>query len=236
MSQRDRIMLGVIALVAVMAGSWMLAIKPKRDEASELAGQAAAAQQRRDAATTALASAKQARADYADAQRTVARVGKAVPADDDTATLVYQLERAAEKEDIDFRSIDLSAAGAAAPAGDATSNGGVTAVPFKVIFEGEFFDLRRFLRLLKGFTVVDGEDVDVRGRLVSVDGVGLAASRHGFPNIKAEITASGYTAPVPTAAAPAAPGAPATPGAAPGTPAPAPASPTTTASVTGVTR
>ena len=246
MTQRDRIMLGVIALVAVLAGSWMLAIKPKRNEASDLAGQAAAAQERRDAATTALASAKQARADYAEAQKTVARVGKAVPADDDIATLVYQLERSAVKAGIDFRTIDLSSGGSPTPASGAGTEapaGGVTAVPFEVSFEGGFFDLRRFLTLVKSFTRVDGETVDVRGRLLSVDGVSLAASRKGFPNIKAEIKASAYTAPVPTAAAAAAP-TPAAPGAAPADGSAAPATPPatdstpagTTAAVTGVTR
>ena len=239
MTQRDRILLGVIGLLAVLAASWMLAIKPQREEASALADQAAAAQQRLDAATAALASAKQARADYADAQRTVARVGKAVPAEDDTATLLYLLERSARKAGIDFRNIDLSAGGGdptpASGAGTDAPTGGIVAVPFKVTFEGGFFDLRRFMTLVRSFTTFDGERVKVNGRLISIDGVSLAASRHGFPDIKAQISATAYTAPAPTAADTGAAGAaPGAPGAAPessGTPAPA-----TTATVTGVAR
>jgi hypothetical protein len=241
-TQRDRIMLGVIALVAVLAGSWMLAIKPKREEAGRLAEQASAAQERLDAATAALASAKQARAAYADAQKTVARVGKAVPADDDVATLVFQLERSARRAGIDFRSIDLAEGGGSpTPAGGPGTGapaGGVTPVPFRMTFEGDFFDLRRFLSLVRSNAKIEGTKIDVRGRLLSVDGVSLVASRKGFPNIKAQIAASAYTAPVPTAAAAgAADGAAATGGTAPATPdasaAPASATP---AAVTGVAR
>ena len=244
MTQRDRIVLAVFAAVAVIAASWMLAIKPKRQEAAELADRAAQAQQRRDAALAKLANAKQAEAQFAQAQVNIARMGKAVPSDDDVATLVYQLERTARKAGIDFRSLTQEP-GAANPtpgAGAGTANptgvpSELTPVPFKLTFEGTFFQLRRFIDHVNSFTTVRGEALKVRGRLMSVDGVSLAASRLGFPSLKAQITTSAYLAPDPAKSAAAA--TPATPGTAPATPAPAPGAtpaPTTATVSPGVAR
>lgn len=116
MTQRDRTVVMVLATVALLAGFWFVALKPKRDDIKQLDGQIATAQQRLDAAKATAASAEQAKDQYATDYATVARLGKAVPVDDDTASLVYQLEHAADRSDVDFRSIQLAAGGATAPA------------------------------------------------------------------------------------------------------------------------
>jgi hypothetical protein len=236
-TQRDRIMLGVVVAVAILVGSFMLAIKPKRQEASQLAEQATQAQQRRDTALASLANAKQARADFAEAQISIARLGKAVPADDDVATLVFQLERSARKAGIDFRAVRLEAAGTdptpSSGAGTAKPGGAtdITKVPFKLTFEGRFFDLRRFIEHAKSFTgMKKGKYVSVRGRLLTIEGVSLAASSAGFPDIKAQIAAVAYTAPAPASPITASTGAatPAASAAAPATASGTPASDTQT--------
>ena len=233
MTKRDRIMLSVIAAVAVLGAAWMLAIKPKREDAAQLADQAAQAQQRRDAALASLANAKQARAEFADAQIGIARLGKAVPTDEDVATLVFQLEGSARKAGIDFRSVRLdqagaapqqpSAAGAAQPAG-----ANVKKVPFKLVFEGDFFDLRRFIDHANSFARMrDGKYVSVRGRLIEIEGVSMVAGPGGFPGLKASLSAVAYSAPAPEAPTGAAPGAAgASAAATPASAAPAPASAT----------
>ena len=220
MTKRDRIMLGAIVVIAVLGAAWMLAIKPKRQDAAALADQAAQALQRRDAALASLANAKQARAEFADAQIGIARMGKAVPADEDIATLVFQLEGSARKAGIDFRSVRLeqsdAAASAPAPAATAQPAGAnVKKVPFKLVFEGDFFDLRRFIDHANSFTRLrDGKYVSVRGRLIEIQGVSMLAGPDGFPGLRASLTAVAYTAPAPEAptAAPAT-GAAATPAA-----------------------
>ena len=216
MTKRDRIMLSVVAAVAVLGAAWMLAIKPKRQEASQLADQASQAQERRDAALASLANAKQARAEFADAQIGIARLGKAVPTDEDVATLVFQLEGSARRAGIDFRSVRLDQVGAAATAqtgaatGQSTGATDIKKVPFSLTFEGEFFDLRRFIDHANSFARMrDGKYVSVRGRLLEIEGVSMVAGSKGFPQLKAQITANAYTAPapqVPTSAAAAAAG------------------------------
>ncbi len=121
MTARDRTVLMVLGLIALMAGFYFVGLKPTRDEAKALDAKVTAAQERLDAANTAVASGAKAKTTYRSDYAAVARLGKAVPTDDDTASLVFQIERAADRAMVDFRSIELTGtAAAAAPAPAAT--------------------------------------------------------------------------------------------------------------------
>lgn len=115
MSAQTRNVVGVAAIVAVLAGFWFLVLAPKRAQISAAGDRIAQAESRRDAALAAAAQAEQARAHYVRDYETVARLGKAVPADDDIASLVYQLESIARANKIDFRSLKLTASASATP-------------------------------------------------------------------------------------------------------------------------
>jgi hypothetical protein len=114
MSNRDRILIGVMACLVAVAGFWFLALKPKRADAAAATARAAEAQTKLTAANQALASATSARASFETDYATAARLGKAVPDDDDAASLVFQLESAARKAGIDFRSLTVGGATGAA--------------------------------------------------------------------------------------------------------------------------
>jgi hypothetical protein len=278
---RDRIVIGVVLAVAGMAGFWFLVLGPKRDEAGKLSAQIAQEQQRLDGARASAAAAEQARTRYGDDYATVARLGKAVTAQDDVASLVYQIESVAQRNGIDFRSIKLepgTGVGAApaptappaaqtadagaqaknigaqpAPAPAATSApatqlgvaglppgasvgpAGFPLMPFSFNFDGSFFDMEDFLRSLDDFTQAKGNQINVRGRLLTIDSITLTASRKGFPNVSAQIKSNAFLVPA---------GEGLTSGATPQAPGPAnPAAPnatsggtaaTTTATVSGV--
>ena len=111
MSNRDRILIGVMACLVAVAGFWFVALKPKRAEATAAAARVAEAQTKLDTANQALASATSARASFETDYATAARLGKAVPDDDDAASLVFQLESVARKAGIDFRSLTVGGAG-----------------------------------------------------------------------------------------------------------------------------
>jgi hypothetical protein len=71
-------------------------------------------------------------------------------------------------------------------------------MPFTFKFEGDFFKMERLFSDIERFTstIPSGEDVDVRGRLVTVDGFSLAASRlYGFPRVSASVAATAYVLP-----------------------------------------
>jgi hypothetical protein len=224
---RDRTVLIVVGLVALLGGFWFLAISPKRKEASDATAKVAVAQTRLDAAQASAASADSARKQYSTDYATVARLGKAVPVDDDMPSLVYQLSHTAKVNHVDFRAIKLASNGAAAPAPTgvaaavASANGNTSAtsstpaatvapalppgavvgtagfptMPFTFNFNGSFFHMQRFLKALNGLTAVQGKNINVKGRLLTVDGVGLKAGPKGFPNVDATVAVTAYLLP-----------------------------------------
>jgi Tfp pilus assembly protein PilO len=200
MKARDRLVLGIVVVAGVMAALWFTALAPKREKAAGIETQITQAEQRREAATTKAQQADLARSTYARDYATVARLGKATPAQADVPSLVYQLETAARQAKVDFRSVsvqDQPADGAADTKPDPATPAGITPLPFNLTFDGSFFKLDRLLRSIDGFSKLKGETVKIKGRLLTLDSVKLSPGRKGFPNVKVEITARAYVAPLP---------------------------------------
>jgi Tfp pilus assembly protein PilO len=224
---RDRTVLIVVGMLAVLGGFWFLAISPKRKQANDVSTQIGAAQARLATAQESASTAAAAKAKYSADYATVARLGKAVPVDDEMPSLVYQLEQTASDNHVDFNSIKLTgsaAAAAAAPTGAAaavaSANGntgdtttaastitaalppgaavgtaGFPTMPFSFDFTGSYFNMERFLKAINGFTSVGKASINVRGRLLTVDGVGLKAGPKGFPQVDATVVATAYLLP-----------------------------------------
>jgi hypothetical protein len=289
MTTRDRLVLIIVVSVAVLGVFYFLALKPKRAEVSKLQTDITTQQQELDTARSEVATSQTAQRQFATDYATVARLGKAVPADDDVPSLVYQIQSAAQSTDIDFREVNVAKSSGAAPApptatqGNAAGNGstgsgsggskdsgsasgtdgstaatgapataataatlppgasvgsaGFPVMPFSFTFEGSFFRLSDFLRKLDRYVTPKGDNVDVNGRLLTIDGIALSAAGSGFPRITAAVAATAYLVPAEQgmlggattqgpAGTPATPGAPGAPGAQPtsaGTAAPGPA-------------
>lgn len=253
MTQRDRIVLIVVACAMALGAFYMFALKPKRQQAADLGQQLSQATARLDTARAQVAAGETARVQYATNYSAVARLGKAVPTDDDVESLVYQLDSTAKEAGVDFRTVKLTAGGGAstaptnaaqaaastqdnaqdkaasqdgkdAGAGAAQSNGsqsgtpatpaaptqaataglppgatvgeaGLNVMPFNFTFEGSFFKLSDFLTRLERYIKASRKSVDVRGRLLLIDGISLNASSKGFPSMKAAIAAQAYLLP-----------------------------------------
>ena len=208
MTSRNQLIVGVLAALAVIAAYWMLVLSPKRDEASKLSTEISEVEKQLDEAEAQLtqyASAKNAyKANYA----TVARLGKAVPEDDDVRSLMVQLESAANRTDVDFRTIKIgdgsggtaatptASAGAQTPPPGATvGEAGFMTMPFSFNFEGKFFSLSEFMSDLERFVSVRNDRIDVTGRLLVLDSLTLEPGPEGFPNIDASIGATSYLLP-----------------------------------------
>ena len=266
MSRRNSLLLVAVASVAAVAAYWMLALTPKREEAAKLSRSITAKQGELKAAEAELATYEKAKAGYKANYALVARLGKAVPADDDVRSLMVQLNAAAGKSKVDFRTIQIGGGSAPAPApapgagekgaaatGTTTAPPGSTPVgtagfaqmPFQFGFKGSFFNLGDFFQRLDKFVAVNQKRLDVTGRLMVLNNIALAPDETGFPNIRATINATTFMLPATeglTAGASAqgpgtATGAkPAAPGAS-ATPAPAAtSSPSTTTAAIGATR
>jgi hypothetical protein len=112
---RDRAVVAVVGVFAVLGAFWFLALAPKRKAAQDLVAQVATQTQRLETAKQSAAAAAVSRDRYDRDYATVARLGKAVPVDDEVPSLVYQLETAAAKTNVDFRSMKLEASQTAPP-------------------------------------------------------------------------------------------------------------------------
>ncbi len=67
-------------------------------------------------------------------------------------------------------------------------------------FEGGYFAMTRFLRQIDRYTLIrkDGDEIDVRGRLLAVNSVALTPGSKGFPDVNAEVEVTAYSAPLPS--------------------------------------
>lgn len=211
MTSRDRIILMAFVAIAATAAFWFLALAPKRERVDIANARIVQAQTELDTAESQLKDATAAKQRYLDNYGAVAALGKSVPDDDRTDTLMYQLQKLANRAGVNFQSIDLRGGAAPASGPAATPNATVTAtlppgssvgaagfptMPFTLTFNGSFFKLQKFLAGINNLTTVrkDG-NVRVRGRLLQIDGLGLQPSSEGFPNITAKLSATAYLLP-----------------------------------------
>jgi Tfp pilus assembly protein PilO len=128
MSRRDRIVVGVLAGAVAIAAFWFLALAPKRKAIAAADVQIAAQQQRLDQARELLAGAQGAKRSYPANYAAVAKLGQAVPSDDNMASLVYQLQSVADGAKVKFRSIKLGGSSSSGATQGAAS-GSASATP-----------------------------------------------------------------------------------------------------------
>jgi Tfp pilus assembly protein PilO len=108
LSNTNRIAIGVVAVVAVALGFWVLVIGPKRDEASKLSAQVERVKGSLAQHEAEIAAAEQARGDFAAEYQHLVVLGKAVPNNDDTASLLVQVNQIAKRAGVRFRTLELS--------------------------------------------------------------------------------------------------------------------------------
>jgi hypothetical protein len=215
-SRRNSILLIAVAFAAAAGAYWMLVLAPKRQEAATLNTQIAAKQAALATAQAELASYESARGSYRSNYTQIARLGKAVPADDDMRSLIIQLDSAASASKVDFRTITLGSSGTAAPAGaggpaaktgsapavtpppgaSVVGTAGFSTMPFTFKFKGTYFSLSGFFNRIDRFVKVKNQNLDVTGRLLLLNNISLVPDTvKGFPVINAEVSANSYLLP-----------------------------------------
>lgn len=189
-SKKGLLVAGALALVAVLAGGWLLVVSPKRSDAKELAIQVTAAQ-------TELA---QKKADLARPSASIRvrpgdiyRLARALPEGTDTSGVLLDIDNLANKNRLEFGSIRPQAA---------ILGLGTLQQPFNVTVEGRFTDVSRFLGDVRKLVKVKRGTLDVAGRVYSVDSVQLGESTNEFPRVTAtvQISSFSYTGPPPATA------------------------------------
>jgi Tfp pilus assembly protein PilO len=248
-TRTNKILLSVVALGAAIAAFYFLVLAPKREEVAKLDTDIAAQKAEVEQARLTLAGYEEAKKTYKRNYATLARLGKAVPADDDVTSMMVQLEATADRSGVTFEKIELgsglsgsSPTDASAPADGQLSSapgaipvaGGVlSAMPFSFAFTGSYFDLTAFFARLEHFVNANNAKLDSTGRLLRLESITIAPSAVGFPDMQAQINAATYLVPPVQGVTEAATSGDAqNVGTEPGTTTP----PTTTAATTGASR
>lgn len=215
----NRLIIAILVVVALAVGFWMLALSPKREEAAKLSEkvereEAALAQNRQT-----LAAAEAARRDFpVDYERLVA-LGKAVPADDEAASLIVDLHAIADRAGIRFEEIELDADGEAVepasetpagsepapptevaasllPLGAKVGGGGLATMPYKLTFTGRYEEVEDFIRGIDSLVDSTSRGVAVNGRLITINGFKLETVPNGsLPRLQAKFSVTTFVTP-----------------------------------------
>jgi Tfp pilus assembly protein PilO len=246
MTPTNRLVLAIVVAVAIGVAFWMLLLSPKREEASKLQTQVTDLKASLTAHEAEVTEAEAAKKEFPVQYERLVVLGKAVPGDDDTASLLIQLNRIAEDAEVKFSTLKLSSTGGEAPpaeeAAPATGTeaavtpteaaastmplganvgpAGLAAMPYTLTFMGNFFKIADFIAGLDELVRTKNQEVMVDGRLLTIDGFAVEEEpKYGFPRLKATFTVTSYLTP---------PSQGVTAGASPTSPAPETATPAST--------
>lgn len=200
MSRTYKILLVLVVAVLAGGGYWKLALAPKRAEAADLEERVAVAEAQLAQQQALVNTYRGAQKDYKANYETVVRLGKAVPTDDDTRSLLVQLDTSAKRAGAGFDAINVNGGGAAddgtgTAAPGAISAGAFSAMPFSFGFTGTFASLADFFSRLERFVSLKGDTIKVNGRLIRVESLTLAPAEDGWPGMQASVGASAYIVP-----------------------------------------
>jgi Tfp pilus assembly protein PilO len=126
MKGTDRVVLLSLAMVGVLAAFYLMVLSPKRQEASKLGDEVTQLQASIDEQNQVAQFAEQARQDFPRYYSRLVVLGKAVPQEADSASMLVQLSGIAARTGVDFRGITL---GEATGGGSSTTPAATTAAP-----------------------------------------------------------------------------------------------------------
>lgn len=189
-------------LVAVLAAVfWFLLLSPKREEAQKLDGRINTLEftlsQHRSEADAAAA----ARRAFPTLYQRLVVLGKAVPGGDETPSLLVQLSHLASVSEVSFQSLTLNGESAEGEVTEEASTGafatpteaeasllplgatvgpaGLAVMPYQLTFEGNFFQIAKFIEGLDKLVKTSNQNVAVNGRLITVNGFSLTPAEGG---------------------------------------------------------
>ncbi len=187
MSQSTKTALACVVVIVIGGAFWLLLLAPKRDKAAELGEQTTALRTNVATEEQRVAAGLAAKRDFPGDYRQLVVLGKAVPAEAATPSLLVQLNGVSAKAETEFQSIALGSGGEGAstsagategaaallPLGASVGPAGFAAMPYTLDFEGGFFDIADFIEGLDSLVETKDGLVDAHGRLVTIDGFNL---------------------------------------------------------------
>lgn len=130
MTSSNRLIIGILVVTALAIAFWVLLLSPKRQEASDLSSEVEAQQATLVSAQSAATAAVAAKQQFPQNYHQLVVLGQAVPENDETASLLVELNHIADHANVKFQSIQLqSASGEATATPLAPRVGATTAAP-----------------------------------------------------------------------------------------------------------
>ena len=213
MTRSTKLLIPAVIAAAAIAAYWFMLLAPKREEITKLDAEITQQESAAAQAEQQAASYKLAKDNYRKNYTMVARLGKAVPADDDVRSLLVQLDSAAKESKVAFRALTLSGGGSS-PTGTPGTTGstgsgalapppgtvpvgsaGFSAMPFSFTFSGSFFRLSDFFTRLEHFVTVQNDKIDVTGRLLLLGSISVTPDGGDLNKLQAQVGASTYLVP-----------------------------------------
>jgi Tfp pilus assembly protein PilO len=222
LSSSNLTVVAVLSTVVLAIAFWALALSPKREEVTKLGEQVEQVEVSLSQHQAEIVAGEEARKGFADEYQRLVVLGKAVPGDDDTASLLVQVNHIADGAGVRFSNLALSAEGsteseapaapaagaegvpvspteaeaAAMPLGAKVGPAGLAVMPYTLTFDGSFFEVADFIKGLDSLVATQKEEVAVDGRLLTVNGFSLqAAPKSEFPALQATFSVTTYLTP-----------------------------------------
>ncbi len=224
MTSSNRIIVAMLAVVALAVVFWMMLLSPKKDEVAKLDKQVTQKEEQLSVHRAEVEQGVAAQKAFPAAYQQLVVLGKAAPADDDTASLLVQLTHISRGSKIRFETFVLASsegeseapepppapepgqaqsypaptevAASTMPLGAAIGPAGLAVMPYTLTFKGSFFHVADFIHGLDSLVQTTNEEVEVTGRLITINGFKLAPDESkGFPALEASFTVTTFLVP-----------------------------------------
>lgn len=208
MKSSTRPIIAILLVVAAAVAFWTLALSPKRSEAEKLDTQIESLDASVAAARSELAQATAAKRSFPTAYHRLVELGQAVPATDETPSMLVELELLAAESGVRFETITLEGAGEPAseasteaasteagavsevvpateveasllPLGASIGSAGLAVMPYSMNFTGNFFGIAEFIGKVDDLVESGKAKMLVDGRLLTINGFSLVTVGEG---------------------------------------------------------
>lgn len=216
----SKVLIAAMVVIAVLAaGFWIVLLSPKREEAANLGKEVETLESSLASHQAEVDQAVEARKEFPRNYADLVVLGQAVPADDDTASLIVELNRIGDSAGVKFKTLKLvggseeevapepaaapvegatptEVAASTLPLGAAIGTAGLAVMPYELVFDGEFFEVADFIKGLDSLVATENAKVEVNGRLFTINGFALeAAQEKPFPALQATFSITTYLTP-----------------------------------------
>lgn len=184
--------LAVLSVVVLAGAFWLILLAPKREQANELSERADAISAEVASAQAELAKAETAKKNFASLYSKLILIGKAVPSESGTASLVVQLQGIADRAKTSFVTIEFGGESSGESTEESASSGtsaselplgaevgpaGLPAMPYTLKFDGNYFEIAKFIQEMDSLVKTEDEAINATGRLVVIDGFTIQPSK-----------------------------------------------------------